>query len=51
MAGGALCDGGLMIDFSSMKGVHVDAVRRRALAQLVTLWAEEPGQLVPLELG
>ena len=33
VAGTALCDGGLMIDLSLMKGVHVDPVSRTARAQ------------------
>lgn len=33
VGGRALCDGGLVIDLSRMKGVHVDAARRRARVQ------------------
>ena len=33
IAGKAVCDGGLMIDLSAMKGIRVDPVRRTARAQ------------------
>jgi FAD/FMN-containing dehydrogenase len=33
IAGNALCDDGLMIDFSNMKNVRVDAVRKRAYVE------------------
>jgi hypothetical protein len=33
IAGKCLCDDGLLIDLSAMKGIHVDAVRRTARAQ------------------
>ena len=32
IAGKAVCDGGLMIDMSAMKGIHVDPARRTARA-------------------
>jgi FAD/FMN-containing dehydrogenase len=33
VAGAAVCDGGLMIDLSLMKGIHVDAQQRTTRAQ------------------
>ena len=33
VGGSALCDGGLVIDLSRMKGVHIDPVSRTARAQ------------------
>jgi FAD/FMN-containing dehydrogenase len=38
VAGSAVCEGGLMIDLSPMKGVRIDAVRRVAHAQSGLLW-------------
>ena len=40
VAGRATVDGGLMIDLSLMKGVHVDPVNRTARAQGGVLWKE-----------
>lgn len=40
VAGTAVCDGGLMIDLSPMKGIRVDPVARTALAQPGLLWQE-----------
>ena len=40
VAGRAVVDGGLMIDLSSMKGVHVDVANRVARAQGGLLWKE-----------
>src|SRR5262245_64667975 len=40
VAGTAACDGGLVIDLSSMKGVWVDPAGRTARAQAGLLWAE-----------
>ena len=39
-AGHATCDGGLVIDLSSMKGIRVDAANRRVHAQGGVLWGE-----------
>lgn len=40
VAGRAVCDGGLMIDLSAMKGVFVDPVNRTARAQGGVTWGE-----------
>src|SRR5215472_2968071 len=38
VAGRAVCDGGLMIDLSPMKGIWVDPTQRRVRAQAGLLW-------------
>lgn len=40
VAGTAVCEGGLMIDVSPMKGIRVDPFARTALAQPGVLWQE-----------
>lgn len=40
VAGNAVCDGGLMIDLSAMRGVRVDPVARTARAQGGVTWGE-----------
>jgi FAD/FMN-containing dehydrogenase len=40
VTGNAVCDGGIMIDLSLMKGVKVDPVRRTAHAQAGLTWGE-----------
>jgi FAD binding domain/Berberine and berberine like len=40
IAGHAVCDGGLMIDLSRMKGMRVDPVRRTAHAEPGLIWGE-----------
>ena len=40
VAGRAVCDDGLMLDMSLMKGIHVDPVRRTARAQGGVTWRE-----------
>jgi len=40
VAGTALCEGGLVIDLSGMKGIRVDPENRRAWAQPGVLWGE-----------
>jgi FAD/FMN-containing dehydrogenase len=40
VAGSAVCDGGLVIDLSAMKGVHVDPARRVARVQAGATWRD-----------
>lgn len=40
VAGSAVCDGGLMIDLSLMRGVHVDAQARTATVQGGATWGD-----------
>jgi FAD/FMN-containing dehydrogenase len=40
VAGNAVCDGGLMIDLSLMKGIRVDPAQRTAQAQAGLTWGE-----------
>jgi len=40
LAGHAVCDGGLMLDLSLMKGVHVDPARHTVGAQGGVIWRE-----------
>ena len=40
VAGNAVCDGGLMIDLSLMKGIHVDPKARTARAQGGATWGD-----------
>ena len=40
VAGNAVCDGGLVIDCSAMRGVHVDPRGRRARAQSGATWGD-----------
>ncbi len=40
VAGSAICDGGLVIDLSPMKGIHVDPGRRTARAEAGATWAD-----------
>jgi FAD/FMN-containing dehydrogenase len=40
VAGSAVCDDGLVIDVSSMRGVHVDPVARTARVQAGARWAD-----------
>ena len=40
VAGNAVCEGGLMIDLSKMKAIHIDPVKRIATAEPGVLWNE-----------
>ena len=40
VAGNAVCDGGIVIDLSRMKGIRIDPVRRTARAEPGLTWAE-----------
>ena len=40
MTGNAVCDGGLMLDLSLMKGIWVDPTARTARAEAGVIWAE-----------
>ena len=40
VAGPAVCDGGLVVDCSAMKGIHVDPAARTARAEPGVLWGE-----------
>lgn len=40
VAGNALCDDGLVIDLSLMRGIHVDPERRRARVQAGATWGD-----------
>ncbi|HZA73859.1 MAG TPA: FAD-dependent oxidoreductase, partial [Propionibacteriaceae bacterium] len=40
VAGTAVCDDGLLLDLSSMKGLRIDPVRRTARAEPGVLWGE-----------
>jgi FAD/FMN-containing dehydrogenase len=40
VAGLAVCDGGVMVDLSTMRGIHVDPTARRARAQGGVTWNE-----------
>lgn len=43
VAGSAVCDDGMVIDLSPMRGVHVDPVNRTALVQPGVTWRAQPG--------
>jgi len=43
VSGNAMCDGGIVIDLSRMKGIQVDAVQREVFAQGGLTWGEFDG--------
>ena len=51
VTGNAVCDGGLMIDLSPMKGVHVDPVRRVARAEAGVTWGDFDHETQPFGLA
>ncbi|HWR54121.1 MAG TPA: FAD-dependent oxidoreductase, partial [Bryobacteraceae bacterium] len=51
VAGTSLCDGGMVIDLSAMKGIHVDPETRRARVEPGVTWAELANELQPFGLG
>ncbi|MFA4934966.1 MAG: FAD-dependent oxidoreductase, partial [Candidatus Methanoperedens sp.] len=40
VAGNAVCDGGIVIDLSRMKGIRIDPIRRTARSEPGLTWAE-----------
>ena len=51
VAGYAVCDGGLMIDLSTMRGVRVDAEARRAWVQGGATWSDVDAETTALGLA
>lgn len=51
VAGNAVCDGGLVIDLSRMKGLRIDPVRRTARAEAGLTWGELNHDLQAFGLG
>ena len=51
VAGNAVCDGGLVIDLSCMKGLRIDPVRRTARAEAGLTWGEFNHDLQAFGLG
>jgi len=51
VAGKAVCDGGLMIDLSLMKGIHVDPKARTARAQPGVSWGDLDWETQPFGLA
>src|SRR6266850_1562450 len=51
VAGNAVCEGGLMIDLSPMRGIQVDSVRRTARAEPGLTWKEFDRETLAVELA
>ena len=51
VAGTALCDGGLVVDLSLMRAVHVDPARRVARAQAGALWGDFDHETLAFQLA
>ncbi len=51
VAGNAVCEGGLMIDLSKMKAIHVDVVNKTATAEPGVLWKEFDEATIQLGLA
>src|SRR5262245_15783354 len=51
VAGTSLCDGGIVIDLSRIKSVHVDPARRIARVEPGTTWAELSHELQVFDLA
>jgi FAD/FMN-containing dehydrogenase len=51
VAGTSLCDGGMVIDLSAMKGIHVNPGRRAARVEPGVTWAELSHELQPFGLA
>jgi FAD/FMN-containing dehydrogenase len=51
VAGISLCDGGMVIDLSAMKGIHVDPAARVARAEPGVTWAELNYELQAFDLA
>ncbi|MFI5156912.1 MAG: FAD-binding oxidoreductase, partial [Chitinophagales bacterium] len=51
VAGNSVTDGGLMIDFSKMKGIEIDAEKKIARVQPGVIWKELDAATIPLGLA
>ncbi len=51
VSGNAVCDGGIVIDLSRMKGTHVDPIKRTAIAQAGLLWGDFNHETQPFGLA